>query len=249
MNQAVIAVIVAGCASLAGAQNSSPAPAPAGGTPSQTQTQSEQNHPRRAQARLAGFDLAPDKTSANQIGGASRTLATPSKLILDVPHKGRVYTVQPTFWWQGDPNATYKFHIQDVTGSSGWDRQVTGTSLAYPNDVPPLEPGKTYLWRVASDSPLLSPPPAAAMILVLTGPDRDQVQTAEAQIQGTGMDADVARAKVYFDQRLFYDALMAYSAMIAKYPGQPQLYQLRGALYDQLPATEALADADYARAH
>ena len=172
MNKLFVAVVLAGCAELTCAQAPSkpaatvPAPAPS--------SQGQQVHPRRALAKLDGFDMAPAKATANQIGGASR--GSGAKLVLYAPHKARIYTLRPSFSWKGDATAQYKFHIQDVTGVFSWEREITGTSLAYPADAPALEPGKTYLWKVDPVSPLLGPPPPAAMIIVLGGrgtrPDR-----------------------------------------------------------------------------
>lgn len=245
MNRSLIALLVAGCASLALAQNGQPAPT---GNPSTTQNQSgNTNRPRRAQAQVAGFDLAPDKASANQIGGASRGVGS-GKLVLLAPHKARVYSLRPSFWWQGDPNGSYTFHIQNVTGQLSWDRPVTGLSLTYPADAPPLAPGGTYLWRITPDSALLAPPPPAAMIMVVADPDRSQIDAAVAAAQGSGVDAGIARAKIFFDHRLWYDTVMEYDGLIAQYPDDSRLYGLRGAVYDQIPATQTLADADYSRA-
>jgi Domain of Unknown Function (DUF928) len=246
MIRSLFAVLIAACATIPAppvvAQNTTTPP------PAQNQgTTRDANHPRRAQAQLAGFDLAPDKASANQIGGASRGVGS-STLVLYAPHKGLVYSLRPSFWWRGDPNATYTFHIQDVTGGSGWDRPVTGVSLIYPADAPPLVPGKTYLWRIEPSSPLLGPPPPAAMIVVMSDTDRASIDAAVAQIQGSDVNAGIARAKVYFDHRLWYDAVMQYDDLIAQNPGQAQLYGLRGAVYDQLPVTQPLADADYTHA-
>jgi len=42
---------------------------------------------------------------------------------------------------------------------------------------------------------------------------------------------------------------MTYSELIARYPDRRSLYEMRGTLYDQLPATEPLADADFARSN
>jgi Domain of Unknown Function (DUF928) len=215
---------------------------PASQTPAQN---NNTNHPRRAQAKLDGFDLAPEKASANQIGGASRSVGSGGKLVLYAPHKGLVFSLRPSFWWQGDATAAYRVRIQDMTGQFSWDRPVTGDALAYPADAPPLEPGRTYLWRVVPDSPLLGPPPPAAMIVVMADADRSQLEAAVNQIQGSGVDAGIARARLYFDHRLWYDAVMEYNGLIAQYPDQGQLYGLRGVVYDQLPATQALADADY----
>ncbi|MGP8250714.1 MAG: DUF928 domain-containing protein [Terracidiphilus sp.] len=203
-----------------------------------------QNAPRRVKTKLDGFDLAPDKASANQIGGASR--GEGAKTLLYAPHKARVYTLRPDFAWKGDPTATYKFHIQDTLGTFSWDREVTGPTLAYPDDAPALNPGGIYLWKVEPDSPLLGPPPPAAIVVVLGGADRAQIDAGLGQIQGSGTDAESARAKYFFDQRLWYDALMAYSDLIGKNPDQASLYQMRGTLYDQVPAAGPLADADFA---
>jgi hypothetical protein len=244
MRRRIIAVVFAASATLACAQDSTQTK-PASPPPPPAQNQPSQAHPRRVQAKLDGFELAPAKASANQVGGASRGAG--QKIALYAPHKARIFTLRPSFSWRGDPSAEYRLHIQDVTGTFAWDRDVTGTSLAYPTDAPPLQPGGTYLWRVAPVSPLLGPPPPAAMIIVVGDPERAQLESAINQISGDGFDADLARAKYLFDQRLWYDALTAYSDLISKYPNRSNLYEMRGTLYDQLPETESLADADFAR--
>jgi hypothetical protein len=246
MKEQIISVVLAACATLVSAQNTPPTKPPTP-TPPPPQSQAQQAHPRRVQAKLDGFELAPAKASANQVGGASRGAG--QKLALYAPHKAKIYTLRPSFSWRGDPSAAYKLHIQDVTGTFAWDREVTGTSLAYPADAPPLSPGGTYLWKVDPVSPLLGPPPPAAMIIVVGASERAQLESANSQISGSGLDADAARAKYFFDQRLWYDAVTAYSDLIAKYPDSRSLYEMRGTLYDQLPETASLADADFTRAN
>jgi len=249
MKKLLIAVLAAGCAALCHAQSIAPTkPAAAPPAPPQNQgqqaQQTQQAHPRRVIARLDGFDLAPGRASANQIGGASRGAGSNLKLVLYAPHKARIYTLRPAFSWRGDPAAQYKVHIQNVTGAFAWDRDVTGSSLAYPTDAPPLEPGDTYLWHVDPVSPLLGPPPPAAMLVVLGGTERVQLESEISQIPGTGFDADQGRTRSFFNHRLWYDAVMLSSDLIAKYPDRQDLYEMRGMLYYQLPETEALADAD-----
>lgn len=235
------ASLLAVCVSLAAAQSPKPTlptqQHPANAAPA---------HPARVHARLAGFDLAPGQASANQIGGASRGVGP--KLVLYAPHKGRVLTLRPSFQWKGDATASYTFHLQDLTGSLSWDRAVTGTSLDYPADAPPLVPGQTYLWRVTPDSPLLGPPPPAAILVVLGDPERAQIASGLSAIPGDGFDAQAARARYLFDQRLWYDAVAAYSALIDKYPAHSEPYEMRGWLYEQLPATEPLAELDFSHA-
>lgn len=238
MKAAFIASLAAFGALAAAAQN--PAPhLPTQKPPANTAAA----HPARVHAQLGGFDLAPGQATANQIGGASRGAGP--KLVLYAPHKGRVLTLRPSFRWQGDAAASYQFHLQDLTGSLSWDRAVTGTNLDYPADAPPLVAGQTYLWKVTPDSPLLGPPPPAAILVVVGDPDRAQIETGLNQIPGDTFEAESARAHYLFDQRLWYDAVAAYSALIAKYPDQEDPYEMRGWLYEQLPATESLAQADF----
>jgi hypothetical protein len=246
MKRFALVVVLAGGASLAFAQSGQSAPPTNATSTTQNQTDNA-NRPRRAQAQLTGFDLAPDKASANQIGGASRSVSN-GRIVLSAPHKGRVYSLRPFFWWQGDANAAYTFHIQDVSGQVTWTRSVTGLTLTWPPDAPALTPGGTYLWRVTPESSLLAPPPPAAMIVVLADAERSEIQAALAQAQGSGVDAGIAQAKIYFDHRLWYDVVMEYDSLIAQYPGESRLYDLRGGVYDQLPATQVLADADYSHA-
>jgi hypothetical protein len=110
--------------------------------------QGQQAHPRRVVAKLDGFDLAPAKRQPRIRLEERRGVREPLKLVLYAPHKAKIYTLRPAFSWKGDPTAKYKLHIQDVTGTFAWDRELTGTSLAYPADAPPLSPGGTYLWKV-----------------------------------------------------------------------------------------------------
>jgi hypothetical protein len=246
MKAVVIAVVVAGCAALGSAQSIAPSKPQASVPPPPPSSQTQPGHPRRALAKLEGFDLAPSKATANQIGGASRGVGS-AKVVLYAPHKARIYTLRPTFSWKGDPNGQYKLHIQDVRGGISWDREVTGNSLAYPSDAQPLEPGVTYLWKVEPLSPLLGPPPPAAMIVVLGGPERAQMDAEISQIPGSGIDADQGKARYFFDHRLWYDAVMVVSNLIATNPDHLDLFEMRAMLYYQLPETETLADADLAR--
>jgi hypothetical protein len=248
MKKFFVAMVLAGCTMLASAQSTTTSqPAKTPPPPPPQAQQDQQAHPRRVLAKLDGFDLAPGKATANQIGGASRGAG--QKLVLYAPHKAKIYTLRPAFAWSGDTTGGYKFHIQDINGTFSWEREVTGTSLTYPSDAPPLEPGVTYQWRVDPVSPLLGPPPPAAMVVVLGATERTQMETELSQIPGEGVDAETARARYFFNQRLWYDALMTCSDLIAKYPNRPDLYEMRAMLYYQLPATESLAQEDLARSN
>lgn len=232
MNKLCIAVFLMGAVAAAGAQNKT-----------NTQSQSSANHPRRVRMGVTGFDLAPQAASANQIGGASRGVTNSKPVALYAPHKGLLYTLHPDFWWQGDAHATYKFHLQGIDGGISWTRPVTGTSLNYPADAPALEPGKTYTWGIASEASLFGPPAPAALLVVMSPAERAEIKAQEDRIQGDTEQAGIERARVFYKHHLWYDTLMAYNALIAKYPADAKLYKMRDHLYEQLPATRKLAMA------
>jgi hypothetical protein len=48
--------------------------------------------------------------------------------------------------------------------------------------------------------------------------------------------------------RIWFDALAAYTSLIARHPARAEFYRDRAQLNEQLPATAALADADLAKA-
>ncbi len=239
MKKLWIAVFVAGVA-VTGPQGNAIAQ-------SQSAAKAVANHPRRVDMRAGGFELSPQAASANQIGGASRGVGNSSQVVLYAPHKGQACTLRPSFWWSGDPHASYKFHLQDVQGTLSWDRQVSGTSMTYPSDAPPLQPGKTYLWRVESESSLFGPPAPSALIVVLPQAERARIKAEQAAVKGSGEKAEIDRAQVLYNHRLWYDTLMAYNRLIEANPGNAKLIQMRDSLYRQLPVTRPLAAASHSK--
>jgi len=51
------------------------------------------------------------------------------------------------------------------------------------------------------------------------------------------------------DKRLWFDAVAAYTKLINQHPDQSDLYEARSEIYEQLPQTTVLAEADAAKAH
>ncbi|HEY0758769.1 MAG TPA: hypothetical protein VGD59_05895 [Acidisarcina sp.] len=60
------------------------------------------------------------------------------------------------------------------------------------------------------------------------------------------MDVDAARARIRFHSRLWFDAMAAYSALIAAHPDSAEYHRMRAELYDQVPAAEKMAEQDLA---
>jgi hypothetical protein len=110
-----------------------------------------------------------------------------------------------------------------------------------------LQPGETYYWRVQVLPNTLASEPAE--FVVVSADERKAIDKAIAAIPaGDPYQSGLARAHIFRDHRLWFDALGAYSELIAKNPGKSELYEERGAIYAQLPVTKPRADADLARA-
>ena len=224
-------------------------------TATSTAGQTTPQPPRPARVKLDGFDLSAQPThggvtsakhsGANQIGGASRGIGA---VTLFAPAKGLAYSLHPTFQWSGTPDTKYKLQIDDLADHTSFQSTVEGTSFTYPESAAALKPGSTYSWSVQPEVDIMGGTSDSALIVIAGGSERDAIAAALAAITQTGEAGDRARAQVYFDKRVWYDAAQAYSILIAAHPDDAELHRMRGTLYDQVPATQKLADQDFAMA-
>lgn len=202
----------------------------------------------RVRAKLDGFDIAPTSGKApNQIGGASRDLGV---LTLYAPKLGKAYTLTPTFYWSaGDDKAefTFKLSAMSTQQSALYVKKVTGGKFTYPADAPALKPSETYIWSVQPENDMMGSI-ATASVLIVGGPNRTSVDTALAAIKIPAGESSPEAAKVYLDNRLWFDAVTEYSNLIEKHPDVKQYYRDRAMVYDQLMETQELADADSTKA-
>jgi hypothetical protein len=265
MKALVIASVVLSIAAVAGAGPQSSQSAAGGqnqNPPSSSLTPSPQSHPTRVRVKLEGFDLSSQSSKANQVGAGSPASPAPHTganqvgggsrgiggVKLFAPEKGLAYSLYPTFQWSGSPDTKYKLVIEDLASHATYDVIVDGTSFTYPESVPPLKAGSTYSWTVQPELDLMGGRPEPVLIVIAGGPEREQIEAALAAVKQTGFEGDQARAQVYFDKRVWYDAAAAYSILISAHPDDRELHKMRGTLYDQVPATEKLADEDFAAA-
>jgi Domain of Unknown Function (DUF928) len=245
VGEAAFGIAVMSLASFANGQ------AAATSTTGQTTPTPAPPHPPRV--KLDGFDLSsqgthsgitPAKHSlANQVGGASRGIGA---VKLFAPDKGLAYSLHPTFQWRGTPDTKYKLHIEDLADHTSFDTTVDGTSFSYPETAPQFKPGNTYSWSVQPEIDIMGGTSDSALIVISGGQERDAIAAALAAITQTGEAGDRARAQVYFDKRVWYDAAEAYTILIAAHPDDSELHKMRGTLYDQVAATQKLADQDFA---
>jgi len=224
---------------------------PAGSQPAQpTNADSGAGHPKRVHADLSGFELAPQKPSTDssvQIGGGTRG-GLPGPLLY-APHLAKSYSANPTFYW-GQPGAMNEFtlRVYDSSDNGIFEKTIHGKSYTYPPDAPALRPGATYSWTVQLAGGLMAEPAEPVEFVVQSAEERKPVQSALAPISGHGLQDQLRRAQIFEDARLWYDAVAAYSDVIAKIPDQAAAYERRGEIYDQIPETRELARADFANA-
>jgi hypothetical protein len=197
--------------------------------------------PARVRAKMDGFDLSSQSGKApNQTGGASRDVGGSPTLY--APQLGKAYSKQPTFYWSaGDGSQKVLFRLMSDKGATIFESTLTENHFTYPADAPALAPGSTYRWTVKPENGMTGGGPAPADFVVVGGSERAALDAALA-----GTSDAVAKAKIFVDHRVWYDALSTYTDAIQAHPDRRDLVRDRAALYDQLPATQPLADRDLA---
>lgn len=241
-------------ASILSAQQQQPSPQQAQPPP---QAQTKESKPEQSSApksekrhrvvtNLAGFDLLEAKRLSSEpiVVGATRAIPQPVAL---APRLGKLYGGNPTFAWSYEGTAAkYVFVLTDDAQTEVYRVEVSGTQFRYPADAPALQSGKIYFWTVTTPGSLLvarSSDPSG--VSVVSTAQRQEIEKTLAQFPGNSYEARLARAQVFTDYRLWYDALAAFTELIERYPDRAELYEHRGTIYAQLNSTQALAEADF----
>lgn len=192
----------------------------------------------RVIANLSGFELQRG-ANTTMTGGASRGGARPVAL---APMLAKLYSRQPTFEWSADAGSgPFTFALLNDSLENLFTAKATGLSFSYPATAPQLEDGKTYYWTVTDAQGDAS---IVVGFQVLTSEER---QAIAAQL-ASGGDSEMKAGSIFTDQRLWYDAIAAYSRAIASDANNARAYESRGMIYAQLPATKPRAAQDFSRA-
>jgi hypothetical protein len=224
--------------------------------PPQTGGQAQQQKPpeakppaKRVRVNLAGFELgqAPPPKNSTQLGGGTRSVGSGGTTLL-APAVGRSYSASPLLAWTHSAT-TEKFDVRifDRSGAIAYRTVATGRELAYPAVAPPLEPGGSFQWSVQPAASLLGDPSEKSTVVRPAAAELEEIAQQLAR-PPAGVDPQEWKAQVFTDRRLWYDAVAAWSDMIRLFPGRAEFREKRGQIYDQLPATQALADEDFAAA-
>ena len=176
---------------------------------------------------------------------ATRGLPRPSAL---APKVGKLYGANTTFNWAHEgKEQSFAFILLDNSQQELFRSEVNGRTFSYPASAPALLPGQVYFWTVQPLGGVLSNEPSALVGFIMVSPNqRQEIEKQLAKFPGDSYDASLSRAHVFTDYRLWYDAIAAYTNLIARYPNRSDLYEQRGTIYWQLEVTKSLAEDDFA---
>ncbi len=198
---------------------------------------------KRVQTNMAGFELlAADKLKQQTtVVGATRSL-TPAPAVPLAPYLGQLWGTQPTFQWANPGKVKeFVFVLLDEAGGEVVRKTVAETRYRY--DGPPLQAGKTYTWMVNTRATTSQ----EAAFKVVDAKAKQEIEAALGSVKA-GDEADLQRARLLADRRLWYDAIDAYTDAIARHPDRAQAYEDRGAIFAQVARAETAANEDFARA-
>jgi hypothetical protein len=197
---------------------------------------------------LSGFDLRdPGRTKEHtMVAGATRGMPRATPL---APKLAKLYGRNPLFRWSYPGEMSkFVFVLMDDSHAELLRTDVSGTEFRYPTTAPQFAPGKTYFWTVEPAGTTLAQPSSPVGFVTMSAPQRQEMEQRLMSINSTdAYAAQCERAHVFTDQRLWYDAIGAYTDLIAQYPDRAELYEGRGSIYEQFQTTQALADNDFAR--
>ncbi len=218
--------------------------------PAKPEAKTEAAKRQRVTTNMSGFDLAP-QAKVKQAAGVTGASRGADKPLLLAPNLGKVYGPSPRFNWSFSRRVTkYVFLLFDENQEELYRAEVTRPEFQYPADAPRLEPGKTYFWRVEPNPKGMNMMASdVAGLKVISGQELQQVEQALSRIgPADTYDNGLARARLFAEHGLWYDALAAYGELMEKHPDRAELYQERAAIYAQLEPTKDLAERDAARA-
>lgn len=228
----------------ASVQAAQPSPSP---SPSASPAVEGAGKRRRVVSVLPGFDLLDAQRARTQamLVGGTRPPALPVPL---APRLGRSFDARPTFAWAppaGGSGDSFVVVVLDDTLDELARVPVRGFRIAYPEDAPALEPGRTYMWTVESAGAAPSAPTAFS---VVGGEERARIQAKLEAVAAPGEDPADARARVFVEHRVWYDAIEALTRAIETLGPSRARLETRATVYGQIEATRALSELDFERA-
>jgi hypothetical protein len=243
-----LAAVLACGAAVASSQAQGP---PASQTAKPREDQKAPQKRRRVVSDLSGFELldAAKLKKKPMVTGAGRGLLEARPPVPLAPYLTRLYGTSPVFRWQAGGKGRFSFVLSDAAHKELHRAETVGDSYPWPAGAPRLGDGQTYYWKVEAVPSTETSPSSPCGVQVVTSQQRVEInRKLKAGATTDRYQAGLARAQVFTDQRLWYDAIGAYTELIASFPDRAEAYEKRGVIYAQIPVTLALAEADFARA-
>jgi hypothetical protein len=198
---------------------------------------------------LKGFDLSPESNNVRTVVGGTR--GGGPQVTLLAPKIAKLFGSSALFQWSAKGSSEgFVFTVLDDDELPILEEQTRESSFALPAKLSKLSPGETYEWRVR---PRALPPSFAGgglKFTVVSEEERLQIEKEIAAIpSGDPFDSSFARARVFVSHHLWFDAIGAYTDLIARFPTRAEPFEDRGAIYLQNEATKDLGRIDLAKAH
>ncbi|MGE0454973.1 MAG: DUF928 domain-containing protein [Vicinamibacteria bacterium] len=240
-----LAAACAGAEPSGQAEGARPSPSP---SPSPSVAAERAGKRQRVVSALPGFDLLEAQRARTQamLVGGTRPPAVPVPL---APRLGRAFDARPSFAWEppaGGSGDAFVVVVLDDALEELARIPVRALRVAYPKDAAPLEPGRTYMWTVESPGAV---PCAPSAFSIIGGDERARIQAKlDAAAQAAEDDRENARARVFVEHRVWYDAVETLTRAIETLGPSRARLEARATVYAQLEATRALSERDFERA-
>jgi hypothetical protein len=176
-------------------------------------------------------------------GSCSEQATTKLTALAPYSHLGQSANSHPTFAWHIPDTEAYpvlfKLYEYDATQRNGKGKTIAKKTLSstpgimsytLPSDSPGLSVGKKYIWQVI----LVCNPNSPSQSLVVGTEINIVNQPAEIKAQLNNTKNNIAKADIYAEAGLWYDAL----AKVVVTPQDPQAKAFTTKLIEQLAAIE-----------
>ncbi|MGH9861858.1 MAG: DUF928 domain-containing protein [Candidatus Acidiferrales bacterium] len=197
--------------------------------------------------KVGAFELSKKSAaSTSATAGASRGLEAQAVVPL-APQLGKSYSVAPRLFWRKPPfisRVTVRLYDAEM---NRWEWEVEGTQFQIPAGEVALQAGAHYQWQVLSSLGHLS---AMHEIDVVGEAERGEIEQGLAALASADtLEGGLARARLFAEQGLWYDAVDAYTSLIEQYSDRADLYDERGQVLAALAVTKQESEQDERKAH
>jgi hypothetical protein len=176
-------------------------------------------------------------------GSCSERATTKLTALAPYSHSGQSANSHPTFAWHIPDTETYpvlfKLYEYDTTQRNSKGKTIAKETLSstpgimsytLPSDSPGLSVGKKYIWEVV----VICNPNSPSQSLVVDADIKIVTQPAEIKAQLNNTKNNIAKADIYAEAGLWYDAL----AEVVVPPDDPQAKAFTTKLIEQLTTIE-----------